>query len=188
MATVKGRVKASLLCQCADKELKFGIHDPICGQGGEQRLTVWEGHEGEEAAEGEDGAERGSWDIRDGYLEGRAIELRSFGDADRKDCTPLNKIDITTHEVGTGFPFSFKLRNQISGSKKGEETHAEGGPAGQVTRGIEIDEGSEGDQVLNSEVSFRLRCLQVTANSFEAMHQGWEICCYHRDLDSNPNI
>jgi hypothetical protein len=127
-------------------------------------------------------------DIRDGYLEGGAIELRSFGKADQKDCTPLNKIDIATREVGTGFPFSFKLRNQVSRSKEGEETHTEGSPAGQVTRGIEVDEGSEVDQVCDGEVSFQLRCLQVAANSFEATCQGREICRCHRDLDSNPNI
>jgi hypothetical protein len=63
MATVKGRVKASLLHQCANKEPKFGILDPIHGQDGEQQLIIWEGHEGE------DGTERGSWDIQDRYLE-----------------------------------------------------------------------------------------------------------------------
>jgi hypothetical protein len=130
-------------------------------------LTVWEGHEGKKAAEGEDGTERGSWDIWDGYLERGAIKLQSFGEVERKDCTPLNKIDIATHEVGPGFPFSFKLRNQVSGLKEGEETHTEGSQVVQVTRGIEVDKGSEGDQVCNSEVSFLLRCLQVTANSFE---------------------
>jgi hypothetical protein len=188
VATVKGRVKSGLLRQRADKEPKFGICDPNRGRGGEQRLTVGEGHEGKEAVEGEDRTERGSWDIRDGYLERGAIKLRSFGEADQKDCTPLNKIDIATCEVGTGFPFSFKFRNQVSGSKEGEETHTEGSPAGQVTRGIEVDEGSESDQVRDGEVSFRLKCLQVTANSFEATCQDWEICCCHRDLDSNPNI
>jgi hypothetical protein len=81
-------------------------------------LIIWEGHKYEKAAEGEDGTERGSWDIRDGYLEG-AIKLQSFDEADRKNCTPLNKIDIATCEVGTRFPFSFKLRNQVSGSKEG---------------------------------------------------------------------
>jgi hypothetical protein len=35
-------------------------------------------------------------------------------------------------------------------------------------RGIEVDKGLKGDQVCNNEVSFRLRCLQVTANSFKA--------------------
>jgi hypothetical protein len=122
-------------------------------------LTIWEGHEGKEAAEGENRTERGSWDIQDGYLERGAIKLQGFGEADQKDCTPLNKIDIATCEVGTGFPFSFKLRNQVSGSKEEEETHTECSPANQVTRGIEVDEGSKGDQVHNSEVSFRLKCL-----------------------------
>jgi hypothetical protein len=187
MATVKGRVKSGLLCQHADKEPKFGIHDPIHGQGGDQRLTVRERHKGEEAAEGEDRTKRRSWDIRDGYLERGAIKLQSFGEADQKDCTLLNKIDIATCEVGTGFLFSFKFRNQVSGLKKGEETHTEGSPAGQVTRGIEVDKGLEGDQVRDGEVSFRLRCLQVKANSFEATCQGQEICRCHRDLDSNPN-
>jgi hypothetical protein len=118
MTTVKGMVKSGLLRQHADKEPKFGIRDPIRGRGGEQRLTIREGHEGEEAAEGMDRTERGSWDIQDGYLERGAIKLRSFGEVDQKDCTPLNKIDIATCEVGTGFPFSFKFRNQVSGSKK----------------------------------------------------------------------
>jgi hypothetical protein len=49
--------------------------------------------------------------------------------------TLLNKIDIATREVGTGFPFSFKLRNQVSGSKKGEKTHTEGRPSYKGTRG-----------------------------------------------------
>jgi hypothetical protein len=168
VATIKGRVKSGFLCQCADKEPKFGIRDPIRGRGGKQRLTIGEGHEGEEVAEGEDRTERGSWNIRDGYLERGAIKLRSFGEADRKDCTPLNKIDIAMCEVGTGFPFSFKFRNQVSGSKEGEETHTEGTPAGQVMRGIEVDKRLEGDQVHDGEVSFQLRCLQVMANSFEA--------------------
>jgi hypothetical protein len=87
--------------------------------------------------------------------------LQSFGEADSKDCTLLNKIDIATCEVGTRFPFSFKLRNQVSRLKEGEETHTEGSPAGQVMKGIEVDKGLEGDQVHDGEVSFRLRCLQV---------------------------
>jgi hypothetical protein len=82
VATVKGRVQSGLLRQRANKEPKFVIRDPICGRGGEQRLTVGEGHEGEEAVEGKDGTERGSWDIWDGYLERGAIKLQSFGEVD----------------------------------------------------------------------------------------------------------
>jgi hypothetical protein len=188
VAIVKGKVKSGLLCQSVDKEPKFGIRDLIRGRGEEQRLTIWEGHEGEEAVEGKNGTERGSWDIWDGYLERGAIKLQSFGEVDQKDCTPLNKIDITTCEMGTGFLFSFKLRNQVSRSKEGEETHTEGSPAGQVTREIEVDKKSEDDQVHDGEVSFQLKCLQVTANSFKIMCQGREICRCHRGLDSNPNI
>jgi hypothetical protein len=121
-------------------------------------------------------------------LEGGAIELRSFGEADRKDCTPLNKIDIATREVGTKFPRSFKLRNQVTGSKEGEETHAESGPSGKDTRGMEVDEGPELDQIRDGEVSLRFRSLETSPNSFEATSQGREICRCHRDLDSDSNV
>ena len=97
-------------------------------------------------------------------------------------------MDIATREVGTWFPSSFKLRNQISGSKEGEETHTECGPEGKDTRGTEVDEGPELDQMFDGEVGFGSRRREATPNSFEATSQGREICCRHRDLDSDPNV
>jgi hypothetical protein len=79
--------------------------------------------------------------------------------------------------LGTKFPDRRKEKKPIQRAAHG-----------QVTRGIEVDEGLEGYQVCDGEVSFWLRCLQVTANSFEATCQGREICCCYRGLDSNPNL
>jgi hypothetical protein len=75
----------------------------------------------EQTLEGQDWAKASPGDVRDRDLEGRPFKLRSFGEQYAKDGTPLNKMDITTGEMGAGFPRSLKLRNQISGSKEGKE-------------------------------------------------------------------
>jgi hypothetical protein len=60
--------------------------------------------------------------------------------------------------------------------EKAEETHTESEPLGKVTRGVQINEGTEMDQVVEGEVSFGLRGLQAALNSREATCQGREIC------------
>jgi hypothetical protein len=188
MAAVKGRVEAHLGCQGANEDAEVGVRDPLVGRKGKQRVGLGGFDDGEEAAKGSNGAKHGARDGGDGDFDGRAIELASFGEAERKDGTPLNKMDVATREVGTGFPSSFKLRNQVAGSKEGEETHAESGPLGKVTRGMEVDEGPERDQVVEGEVSLRLRGPQVSANSREASSQGRELCLAHREFDSNHDV
>jgi hypothetical protein len=64
-------------------------------------------------------------------------------------------------EVGTRLPSSLKLRNQVPGSEKAEETHAESRPLGKVMRGVQVYEGTETDQVVESEVSLGLGACKL---------------------------
>ena len=98
----------------------------------------------------------------------------SFGETDAKDCTPLNKTEVATCEMGAGFPSSFRLRNQISGSQEGEETHAEGGPEGKVFGKLEVDMGTKSDEEVDGEVGLALWSAKVSANASQAPCQGRE--------------
>jgi hypothetical protein len=172
----------------SDEVPEVGVRHPGVLCKGKKGRILFGGKNGEEAAESCDGAENGPRNVRDRNFDGRAIELRSFGEAEVKDRTPLTKTDIATRKVGTGFPSSFKLRNQISGSKHGEETHTESCPEGKDSWGMEVGEGPKTDQQRDGEVGLRFRTLACSPNSFEAKSQSRIGPSAHGNLDPDGNV
>ena len=57
-----------------------------------------------------------------------------------------------------------------------------------MTRGIQVNKGAKGDQVVEGEVSLRFRGPQMAANSREASGQGRETCLAHRELDTDSDV
>jgi hypothetical protein len=71
----------------------------LVGRKGKQWVGLRGIDDGEEAAKGTNGAKHGAWDRGNGDFNGRAIELARFGEAETKDGTLLDKMDIVTFEV-----------------------------------------------------------------------------------------
>jgi hypothetical protein len=101
MAAIKGGLRPILVARGANKDVEVGVRDPLVSRKGKQWVGLRGVNDGKEAAKGSNEAKHGAWDRGDRDFDGRAIELASFGEAERKDGIPLNKMDITTHEVGT---------------------------------------------------------------------------------------